>query len=138
MEEVRFSGILEGPSPAGWGGARGLEGAQQRLRGGQRGVDTEVGSICEKGAGKWASPSTAGPWRLAWNRGFTQKLRRRLEIRAQGLPGSDFILSRPFYSGRGFQNKANQMQTQAPASHTAAPPGESMYVVMVIGMREAI
>lgn len=138
MEEVCCSGILEGQSPAGWGGARGLEGARQRLRGGRRGEDTEVGSSCENGAGEWASPSTAGPWRLAWSRDFTQRLQRCLEIGAQGLPGSDFILSRLFYSGRVFQNNTNQMQTQAPASHTAAPPGESMYVVMVNRMREAI
>ena len=61
VEEVCFSRILEGQSPAGWGGARGLEGAWQWLRGGRRGVDMEVGSSCGSGAGELASPSTAGP-----------------------------------------------------------------------------
>lgn len=61
-----------------------------------------------------------------------------LRDRAQGLPSSDFILSRLFYSGRGFQNNANQTQMQASASHTTAPPEESTYVMMANGTREAI
>lgn len=150
-------------SPAAGGGASGRKGGGGLLLG-----DSGRTEPSRVGRGRRAGGSTAaaerraersghGGWeqlrKRGWGVGVTFH-RRALEAglesglhpeaaetlrdRAQGLPGSAFILSRPFYSGRGFQNNANQTQTQASASHTAAAPGESTYVVMAKGTREAI